>query len=48
MVSKHYGIVTVHKHIRTFSNVSGKSQLYKKAKKLITEAAHQNNLLNLF
>jgi transposase len=47
VVSKRYGIVTVHKHIGTFSDVSGKSQLYKKAKEFIAEATHQGNLLDL-
>jgi hypothetical protein len=46
-VSKRYGILTVHKHIGTFSDVSGKSQLYKKAKEFIAEATHQGNLLDL-
>ena len=47
VVSKRYGILTVHKHIGTFKDASEKSQLYKKAKEFITEATHQGNLLDL-
>jgi len=47
VVSKRYGILTVHKHIGTFSDTSEKSQLYTKAKEFITEVTHQGNLLNL-
>lgn len=47
VVSKHYGVLTVHKHIGTYSTDSEKVQLYKQAKDYIAEATHQGNLLEL-
>ena len=47
VVSKYHGVLTVHKHIGTYANASGKSQLCRKAKAYIAERTHQGNLLDL-
>lgn len=47
VVSKHYGVLTVHKHIGTYSNDSEKAELYKQAQAYIAEATHQGNLLEI-
>lgn len=47
VVSKRYGVLTVHKHIGTYSNTSEKAQLYKQAKAYIAQATHQGNLLEI-
>ena len=47
VVSKRYGVLTVHKHIGTYSTDSEKAQLYKQAKDYISEATHQGNLLEI-
>jgi hypothetical protein len=47
VVSKRYGVVTVHKHIGTYTTPSEKSHLYKKAKAYIAETTRQGNLLDI-
>ncbi len=47
VVSKRYGVLTVHKHIGTYATASEKSQLYKKAKAYIAETTRQGNLLDI-
>jgi len=47
VVSKRYGVLTVHKHIGTYSTASEKAQLYKQARDYIAEATHQGNLLEI-
>ena len=47
VVSKHHGVLTVHKHIGTYANISEKAQLYKKAEAFIAKTTRQGNLLDL-
>lgn len=47
VVSKHYGRLTVHKHIGTFAHDLEKAQLLKKAEEFITQSTGQGNLLDL-
>lgn len=47
VVSKHYGKVTVHKHIGTYSTPEQKALLLEKAQKFIVETTGQTSLLDL-
>jgi len=47
VISKHYGKVTVHKHIGTYSTPEQKILLLEKAQKFITETTGQTSLLDL-
>jgi len=47
VVSKHYGKVTVHKHIGTYTTTEQKAVLLEKAQKFITETTGQTSLLDL-
>ena len=47
VVSKRYGVLTVHKHIGTYSDDSEKAQLYKQARAYIAEATRQGDLLEI-
>lgn len=47
VVSKHYGRLTVHKHIGTYSDPEEKAELLKRAEKFITETTGQTNFFDL-
>lgn len=47
VVSKHYGRLTVHKHIGTYSDPEEKAELLRRAEKFITQTTGQTNFLDL-
>ena len=47
VVSKHYGKLTIHKHIGTFANNSEKDKLLKKAEEFIIQSTGQGSLLDI-
>ncbi len=47
VVSKSFGVLTVHKHIGSFATAEEKSRLYRQAGRFIQEANRQTSLLDL-